>query len=300
MTHVFISHVEEDAAVAREIAADLEARGYTAWYYERDSVPGPSYLYQIPVASHQSAAVVMVLSRDTLGSWQVDKEVLQAHETGKAFIPLLPGIDHAEFRRRRPDWAMVMGAATSLCIPPDGVASLLPRLAEGLMILDVLPGGVLATSRAPLHVRGEQELAIGPLALPNPTHMCAGQELLRVAAVDLFLQRARAVNPALALTAENLAAVAEICRRLDGLPLALELAAARTLLLPPRTMVARLSERLALLTGGPRDLPARQKTLRDDRVELCSVGAARAGPVPPPGRLCRRLHLRGSRSGDAG
>jgi hypothetical protein len=141
MTHVFISHVEEDATLAREIAASLEARGYTAWYYERDSVPGPSYLYQVLVAIHQSAAVVVVLSRDTLGSWQVDKEVIQAHETGKAFIPLLLGIDHAEFRRRRPDWAMAMGAATSLCIPPDGVATLLPRLAEGLRMLDVLPGG---------------------------------------------------------------------------------------------------------------------------------------------------------------
>ena len=141
MTHIFISHVEEDAVLARDIAADLEARGYTAWYYERDSVPGPSYLQQILVAIHQSQAMVVVLSGQTLRSWQVDKEIIQAHETGKVFVPLLYGVDHEEFRGHRPEWAMIMGAATSLTIPAGGVAAILPRLAEGLRMLDVRPGG---------------------------------------------------------------------------------------------------------------------------------------------------------------
>ncbi len=122
---------------------------------------------------------------------------------------------------------------------------------------------VLVSSRAPLHIRGEQELSVMPLSLPNRTHRAAMEDLGRFAAVDLFVQRAKASSPAFALTATNIDAVIEICRRLDGLPLALELAAAHIKVLPPRTMVARLSARLALLTGGPRDLPARQQTMRD-------------------------------------
>ncbi len=141
MTHIFISHVEEDATIAHDIAVGLEARGYTTWYYVRDSVPGPSYLHQILAAINQCTCIVVVLSRAALGSWQVDKEIIQAHENGKVFVPLLHGINHDEFRGRRPDWAMIMGAATSLAIPAGGVAAILPHVARGLKILDVLPAG---------------------------------------------------------------------------------------------------------------------------------------------------------------
>lgn len=111
-------------------------------------------------------------------------------------------------------------------------------------------------------MRGEQTFVTQPLALPNPTRPPLVDALARSPAVALFLQRARTVAPTFALTAANAPAVAAICRRLDGLPLAIELAAVRVELLPPVELLARLERRLALLTDGARDLPARQQALR--------------------------------------
>ena len=122
---------------------------------------------------------------------------------------------------------------------------------------------MLVSSREPLHLRGEQALSVMPLPLPDRAHTASIEALERCAAIDLFVRRAQAAQPDFTLTAMNADAVIEICRRLDGLPLALELAAARIKVLPPRAMVARLATRLALLTGGPRDLPARQQTMRE-------------------------------------
>jgi predicted ATPase/DNA-binding XRE family transcriptional regulator len=120
---------------------------------------------------------------------------------------------------------------------------------------------VLVTSREALNVRGEHQFVVPPLTLPDLDHLPVG-ELLDYAAVALFVERAQAGTPAFALTGANAGAIATICRRLDGLPLAIELAAARVRLLSPQAMATRLESRLALLTGGPRDLPARQQTLR--------------------------------------
>ena len=121
---------------------------------------------------------------------------------------------------------------------------------------------VLATSRAPLRLSREREYAVEPLEVPPPASLPPPDELARVPSVTLFVERARQAKPAFELTAENAAAVAEVCRRLDGLPLALELAAARVKLLTPRAMLGRLDHSLRLLTGGPRDLPGRQQTMR--------------------------------------
>ncbi len=129
--------------------------------------------------------------------------------------------------------------------------------------------GVLVTSRTALRVQGEQEFAVPPLALPDSTHKSDIAALGQVAAVRLFVERARRVRPDFALTAETASVVARICARLDGLPLAIELAAARVKALPLGALLARLEQAsggdtsLQLLAGGARDLPARQRTMRD-------------------------------------
>jgi predicted ATPase/class 3 adenylate cyclase len=122
---------------------------------------------------------------------------------------------------------------------------------------------VLITSREVLHVRAEHEFAVPPLELPDPAHIPELAALARAPSVALFLQRAQAVKPEFQLTTSNAGAVAEICVRLDGLPLAIELAAARMKLLSPQALLARLGRRLAMLTGGARDVPTRQQTLRN-------------------------------------
>jgi predicted ATPase len=142
----------------------------------------------------------------------------------------------------------------------EQVADAAPVLAEILSTTEGLR--VLATSRRPLQIVGEHEFEVPPLSLPpaEPHHGVAA--IMRFDAVRLFVRRAKAVDPRFALSAANADAVAEICRRLDGLPLAIELAAARTKLLAPAALLARLDSRLGLLTDGARDLPERQRTLR--------------------------------------
>ncbi len=121
----------------------------------------------------------------------------------------------------------------------------------------------LLTSRATLRIYGEREFPVPPLSLPDATSVVSSKKLASYEAIQLFISRANNARPGFTLTEANANAVAEVCRRLDGLPLALELAAARTKLLSPQMMLARLTDRLSLLTGGPRDAPARQQTLRD-------------------------------------
>jgi non-specific serine/threonine protein kinase len=122
---------------------------------------------------------------------------------------------------------------------------------------------VVATSRERLRVGGEREFPVQPLPLPDRSLAGAADVLGENPAVRLFVERAGEVEPGFALAAENASAVAEICRRLDGLPLAIELAAARIKVLPPEALLRRLELRLPLLVGGNRDAPARQRTLRD-------------------------------------
>jgi predicted ATPase/class 3 adenylate cyclase len=129
-------------------------------------------------------------------------------------------------------------------------------------LLASCPGlSILVTSRAVLHLSAEQVVPVSPLALPSLSTF-EDEDIAESAAMTLFVQRARNILPSFHLTPTNARAIAEVCVRLDGLPLAIELAAARVKLLPPQALLARLSQRLHLLTGGPRSLPVRQQTLR--------------------------------------
>lgn len=121
---------------------------------------------------------------------------------------------------------------------------------------------VLATSRAVLHLAAEHNYAVPPLAVPDASHLPSLPTFIQYDAVALFVERARAAQANFSLTEGNAPEVAELCRRLDGLPLAIELAAARTRLFPPTTLLRRLKNRLHLLTGGASDLPGRHQTLR--------------------------------------
>jgi predicted ATPase len=164
-------------------------------------------------------------------------ETLKEHLRNSPAVPMLLLIDNFEH---------MLGAA--------------PILAELLALSSHLK--FLVTSRAALHIYNEQEFPLAPLALPDAKHLSSPEALSQYSAISLFVQRAAALKPDFKLTQQNAADVVEICTRLDGLPLAIELAAARIKLLSPSAMRTRLASRLQLLTGGSRDLPARQQTLR--------------------------------------
>ena len=137
-------------------------------------------------------------------------------------------------------------------------AMVVAELLAGCPLLEVL-----ATSRGSLRLSGEHEFPVAPLALPDPERSYELDVLGVYPGVELFVERAKAVRPDFRLSADNAGAVSAICARVDGLPLAVELAAARVRLLSPAEIVARLAHPFELLTGGPRDLPDRQRTLAD-------------------------------------
>jgi len=153
-------------------------------------------------------------------------------------------------------------------------------------LLGSCPGlKVLVTSRVSLHVSGERQFPVPPLACPDATPTLTLAEAAGSGAVRLFAMRAEAARPEFALTEANMAAVAAICRQLDGLPLAIELAAARAKHLNPPAMLARLNRRLELLTGGMRDQPSRMQSMRD------TVAWSYDLLTPGEQRLFRRLSV---------
>lgn len=146
----------------------------------------------------------------------------------------------------------------------DNFEQLIHAAREVTHLLQVAPRcKVLVSSRAVLHVSGENEFPVPPLNLPSPANLPPVEILTQYEAVALFIERASAVKPGFTVTNANAHAVAEICARLDGLPLAIELAAARVRLLSPQAILSRLQESLKFLTGGAVDLPQRQQTLRN-------------------------------------
>jgi predicted ATPase/DNA-binding SARP family transcriptional activator len=153
--------------------------------------------------------------------------------------------------------------ARNLLLVLDNFERILPAATLVAELLQAAPGvKTIVTSRAALHIQSEQQFDVPPLALPADSELSDLERLARCEAVALFTERARARNPTFELTAANAPSVAEICRRLDGLPLALELAAVWTKMLDPPALLGRLQPRLGLLVDGAGDLPPRHQTLR--------------------------------------
>jgi predicted ATPase/DNA-binding CsgD family transcriptional regulator len=193
----------------------------------------------VPLASVSESERVIPTIAQALELWEaLDRpllEQLQAALRDRHLLLLLDNFEH------------VLAAATTL-------AALLTSCSRLY---------VLVTSRAALHLSAEYEFAVPPLAVPDLAQLPENQTLAQVATVALFLERARAAKADFQLTRANAHTVAAICARLEGLPLAVELAAARIKLLPPQALLRRLEHRLEVLTSGARDLPARQQTLRN-------------------------------------
>ncbi len=158
----------------------------------------------------------------------------------------------------------VSGLTEPLLLLLDNFEHLLSAASDLAELLTLNPAlKVMVTSQAPLHIYGEHELPVPALAVPDLQSVPQAPEALsRFAAIALFLEHAKAVKHDFTLSKENATAIATICSRLDGLPLAIELAASRVKVLSPTAMLTRLESSLNLLTGGARDLPVRQQTLR--------------------------------------
>lgn len=154
MADVFLSHVEEDRDVALEIARGLEAAGYSVWYYERDTVPGVSYLTQISRVIGDCGAVVVVISGESLSSVQVDKEVDCAHESQKPLVPLLVDLTHGDFRTRQRKWAMAIGTIASFQLSRADVAASIPHILGGLRVLGIKSGASVPPSPGPVQRPG--------------------------------------------------------------------------------------------------------------------------------------------------
>jgi predicted ATPase/class 3 adenylate cyclase len=209
---------------------------------------------------------------------QVAAELADDFEDGVFFVPIAAITDPTLVA---PTIARVLGLSEGGAQPLEELLEGYLRDRQTLLLLDnleqVLEAApiverllsnapnlkILATSRIPLGLYGEYEFPVPPLSLPDPDSLPPLEYLTEYEAIRLFVERARAVRPDFSLTEENGPAVVEICERLDGLPLAIELAAARIKLLPPRVLLDRLGNRLKILTGGARNLPERQRTLRN-------------------------------------
>jgi predicted ATPase len=182
-------------------------------------------------------------------------------------------------------------APAELLVVLDNFERLLPAGTLVARLLDACPAlRILATSRSPLHLSGEQEFLVPPLEVPDPTQLPTPTNVARCPSVALFVDRARAAAPSFGLTPANAAAVAAICTRLDGVPLALLLAAARVKILSPSEILTRLDRPLELLAGGPSDLPpAATDPPGNDRVELRPARPGSPGPACAPLGLRRVL-----------
>jgi predicted ATPase/transcriptional regulator with XRE-family HTH domain len=235
--------------------SDLVSRGQT----QLVTLTGPGGTGKTRLAQEVAAGTVHQFPD---GAWFVDLSPLADADLVLSTIAVTLGVpdgrDDLETRLHG-----FLGCKNTLLVL-DNVERVVAAAPSVARILAHAPGvRVLATSRMPLHVQGEQEYPLSPLPFPVFSSLTQQQDVDHFPAVRLFVERAQAIQPDFALSAANAQAIAAICQRVDGLPLAIELAAARVRVLPPSALLARLEKRLPLLTGGARTLPARQRTMRD-------------------------------------
>ena len=229
-----------------------------------------------------SARLVTLTGPGGTGKTRLSLEVavrsLLAFSDGVFFVPLAPVVDPglvattvaAQLELREQGTGTVADTLKDhlrdkeLLLVLDNFEQVLDAAGFVAEILQTAPKvKILVTSRAVLRVTGENEYPVPPMAVPDPDHLPPLEALSHYDAVELFCRRAAAAVPGFELTADNASSIAAICRTLEGLPLALELCAARVKLLAPKEILERLENSLEFLTGGGRDLPQRQQTLRD-------------------------------------
>ena len=230
-------------------------------------------VFFVPLGSLHDPELLLSAIAETMGVKEEGDalmiDLLIAHAAGRQMLLVLDNFEH------------LMGAAPI-------VANLVSTFTHAKM---------LVTSRERLHLSMEREFSVMPLELPAAEAISI-EEISRSAAVELFLDRARAVRPEFTFSHENSRTVAEICLKLDGLPLAIELAAARLRLLTVQALLLRLEHSLKVLIGGPTDAPRRQQTMRATiTLELRTAGRERKIALATPFGVLRRLLTRSSRSG---
>jgi predicted ATPase/serine/threonine protein kinase len=209
---------------------------------------------------------------------QAAADVISSFPAGVRFVNLaplsdpklvVPAIAQSLGIRETPGRPLIDGVKEQLAnagrilLVVDNFEQVAAAAADVSEILDACPAvTAMVTSRTGLRIYGEHEFSVPPLPLPEPDALLSPGRLLDFPSIALFVQRATAVKPDFSLTVQNADTIVQICRRLDGLPLAIELAAARVKVLPPASLLTRLASRLELLTAGAQDLPERQRTLR--------------------------------------
>ncbi len=189
--NVFISHAGEDSHVARQIAAVLEEHGYTTWYFERDTLPGVSYLVQCGEAIDQSDAFLLLISSHSLASHEVTREIEQAHRRNSRFLPILLDVSHPEVEKRQPQWQTVLGTAAAAELRGPDVRPLVDRLLKTLHRWDIRPYRPKGTS-ADGRPRGASDRRGNTRAWASDAHQIDIQDLkyivFRNPIIDEFLE----------------------------------------------------------------------------------------------------------------